>query len=394
MREWIIDRMTDTDYYKLTMMQAVFEKYPNVDVEYDFKLRNYPPAMLLPYMNEIREEITHLGDLYFTSGEIDYLRKQGVFKENFLRFLRTWKYRPADVVIKNEGGEFDLKINGSWLNTILFEVPVLAIISEVYFKNRPEHQALETEAYKRLDNKIKFVANKGIQFADFGTRRRFSGNFHLNAVKRLCQIDPLGSAHFVGTSNVMLADMCSVKPIGTMAHEWIMAHQALAPLRVSQKAAFQAWADVYRGRLGIALSDTLGFEAFLSDFDMYFSKLYDGARQDSGDPISWCNSLLKHYRKMGINTTTKTAVFSDGLDFEKAWQINDLYSNQIGIMFGIGTYLTNDTGYKPLQIVIKMTKCNGQPVAKISDSPGKQMCRDNEYLANLKRTFGISGGVN
>jgi nicotinate phosphoribosyltransferase len=196
--------------------------------------------------------------------------------------------------------------------------------------------------------------------------------------------------NFIGTSNVYLARKYGLKPIGTMAHEWIMAGQGIVKdISESQKYMLQSWANVYRGDLGIALSDTLGSDTFLNDFDKYFCKLYDGCRHDSGDPYTWCDKLLEHYAHNGIDPTTKTAVFSDGLTVESMIALNKRYCNFIKVLFGIGTNLTNDCGITPLQIVIKMTKYNGNPVAKISDSKGKQMCEDKDYLRHLCKTFGI-----
>jgi len=225
-----------------------------------------------------------------------------------------------------------------------------------------------------------------LRFADFGTRRRYSRNWHNLIIKHLRKELPL---NFIGTSNVMLAKKFDIKPIGTMAHEFIQAMQSLVRLRDSQKYALQCWADEYRGDLGIALSDTLGIEAFLTDFDKYFAKLFDGVRIDSGNPHDIANKVINHYLNLGITPNTKTIVFSDGLDIDKAIKLNDTFSNVIKCSFGIGTNLTNDCGFKAPQIVIKMTHCNSQPVAKISDSIGKQMCTDKDYLRHLTRVFDI-----
>jgi len=226
-----------------------------------------------------------------------------------------------------------------------------------------------------------------LPFVDFGTRRRFSKVYQYLILEAL--IHPPFEVNLKGTSNVEFAKIFQLTPIGTMAHEWLQAHQALTRVIDSQKVALEVWAKEYRGDLGIALSDVVGFDAFLRDFDPYFAKLFDGCRHDSGDPYEWCNKLIKHYENMGIDPRTKTAVFSDGLSFEKAVDIFSEFCHKINVSFGIGTFLTNIHTFETLQIVIKMIECNGHPVAKISDSKGKGMCEDRSYLNYLKKTFEI-----
>ncbi len=188
----------------------------------------------------------------------------------------------------------------------------------------------------------------------------------------------------------MYAAKHGLTPLGTMAHEYLQACQALGPrLRDSQTFGFEIWAREYRGDLGIALSDVYGMDAFLRDFDMYFCKLFDGARHDSGDPIVWGERLLEHYERNRVDPRTKTLVFSDSLDFPRVIELYTRFKDRARIAFGVGTNLTNDLGYTPLQIVIKMVRCNGQPVAKLSDSPEKNLCDDTAYLAYLRQVFEI-----
>jgi len=277
-------------------------------------------------------------------------------------------------------------------------VPVLAIVSEIYTNHTLKNPNSGGLAYCRgkgllkLKNKISIFneyctdAGDYVPFIDFGTRRRFSHDWQGEVIRYLLKHIPKS---FVGTSNEYFAMKYNIKGMGTMAHEYIQAMQALVRLKDSQKFAFQTWVDVYRGDLGIALSDTLGMNAFFKDFDLYFCKLFDGARQDSGDPYVWCNRLIQHYESMRIDPLSKTAVFSDGLNFKKIADIHKAFCGKIKCSFGIGTNLTNDCSIKPLQIVIKMTKANGQSVAKISDSPGKQMCEDPKYLKYLATQFDI-----
>ncbi|GAH42788.1 unnamed protein product [marine sediment metagenome] len=309
-------------------------------------------------------------------------------KHDYVDVLKYFQLDRDNVVCWVEDNELKIHIGdgmASWFDTILFEVPVLAIVSETYFADK---EVKPLECQDRLDSKIKLLKeqNSDIKFADFGTRRRIAKGWQEHMLRCLKIKLP---NNFIGTSNVMFAKKLNIKPIGTMAHEWIQACQALTRLRDSQKYAFQKWADEYRGDLGIALSDTLGMGAFFNDFDMYFAKLFDGARHDSGDPYVWCDKLIKHYESMNIDPMTKTAIFSDGLDFTKALALHKEFKTRIRTSFGIGTNLTNDCGLEPLAIVVKMTKCDGDPVAKISDSPGKAMCNDLDYLKYLRSQFSI-----
>lgn len=386
----MIESLLDTDLYKFTMGQVIFHRFSSAMAEYTFKCRT-EGVDLTPYGEEIRQEIDDLCSLKIKEDEIDYLKNLNLFKDTYLEFLNLLQLKSSDVHIDITDG-FNLKITGPWMTTIYFEVPVLAIINEVYFRNIGiEKDKLWKEGSKRLNEKIKLIQKiKGFDFKliDFGTRRRFSKEWHEHLIRTLTESLP--SNVFVGTSNVYFAKKFNLPPIGTMAHEFIQAAQALNTRLIdSQKYAFQIWADEYRGKLGIALSDTLGMDAFLKDFDLYFAKLYDGCRHDSGDPFKWCDKLLNHYEKLEIDPRTKTAVFSDGLDIPKAIDLAKTYNDKIKISFGIGTNLTNDLGPEPIQIVIKMTQCNGFPVAKISDSPGKQMCEDKQYLDYLKKIFDI-----
>jgi len=380
----IIDSLLDTDFYKLTMQQCVFHSFTDVKVEYTFKCRNLPSSIFLPYKDEIEKEIDDLCKLRFYDDELAYLKKFPFFKEGYLEFLRIFNLNRSFVKVFEKEGKFNIKIAGTWLNTILFETPVLAIVCQLYSRDNGNI----SEGQKRLAEKAYALQSydKPFQFVDFGTRRRYSVEWQQHVISFLKNSLP---QNFIGTSNVMFAKKHHIKPIGTMAHEYIQAMQSLVRLSDSQKHAFQKWAEEYRGRLGIALSDTLGMDAFLKDFDLYFAKLFDGARHDSGDPFIWCNKLIKHYEDMGIDPRTKTAVFSDNLNPVIAMKINDAFFDKIQCSYGIGTNLTNDVGFTVPNIVIKMTRCDGQPVAKISDSLGKQMCDDKEYLKYLASVFNI-----
>jgi nicotinate phosphoribosyltransferase len=388
----IVSSLLDTDLYKFSMMQVVLHQYPAAHVEYRFKCRN-PGVNLVPYIDEIREELHALCTLRFTEEELDYLRSWRFIKSDFIDFLALFQLNAKYVEIAPSplgNGEIEISIRGPWLHTILFEVPLLAIVNEVYF--RRTHPDLDlTEGRRRLREKISLLRDTAgyaeCRIADYGTRRRFSRQWHREVVTTLHE--GLGS-QLTGTSNVWLAWQLGLRPLGTLAHEYLQAHQALGPrLRDSQVAALEAWAKEYRGDLGIALSDVYGLTAFLRDFDMYFCKLFDGTRHDSGDPFAWGERVLAHYQANRVDPRSKILVFSDGLDIPKVMKLYEHFHGRCQLAFGVGTNLTNDVGPTPLNIVIKMVRCNGQPVAKLSDSPGKNMCEDDAYIAYLRQVFDI-----
>jgi nicotinate phosphoribosyltransferase len=390
----IITSLLDTDLYKFTMMQVVLHHFPGAQVEYRFKCRN-PGIDLTPYVDEIREQIEALCTLRFKDDELAYLRGLRFIKSDFVDFLGLFQLNTKYIRVEPAQpgpGEIAIVIKGPWLHTILFEIPVLAIVNEVYF--RATQRAPDLEAgRRRLAEKIALVRDdprlSELRIADYGTRRRFSKRWQDEVLVTLKEA--LGE-HLAGTSNVMYAVKHGLIPLGTMAHEYLQACQALGPrLRDSQVYGFETWAKEYRGDLGIALSDVYGFDAFLRDFDMYFCKLFDGARHDSGDPVAWGERLIAHYERNRVDPRTKTLVFSDSLTFPKVIELYRRFHGRARLAFGVGTNLTNDLGYTPLQIVIKMVRCNGQPVAKLSDSPEKNMCDDAAYLAYLRQVFEIGG---
>jgi nicotinate phosphoribosyltransferase len=393
----IITSLLDTDLYKFTMMQVVLHQFPGAQVEYKFKCRN-PGLPLAPFVEEIRQEIRSLCSLSFTETELQYLRSLRFIKSDFVDFLGLFKLNEKCIqVTALPSGEIDITIQGPWLHTILFEIPVLAIVNEVFFRNTQKVPDL-MEGRRLLDTKIAQLKAPGLEtlkIADYGTRRRFSRAWHEEVLRVLSA--RLGSGpkgQFAGTSNVYYACLLGLTPLGTMAHEYLQAAQALGPrLRDSQVFAFESWAKEYRGDLGIALSDVYGFNAFLRDFDLYFCKLFDGARHDSGDPFSWGERMIAHYQLNRVDPKTKTLIYSDGLTIPRTIELFEQFRGRCQLAFGVGTNLTNDLGYEPLQIVIKMTRCNGQPVAKLSDTPGKGMCDDEKYLAYLRQVFEISPGA-
>ena len=406
----IITSLLDTDLYKFTMMQVVLHQFPGAQVEYKFKCRNgaatsdgKPAINLAAHANEIREEIRALCSIQFREPELAYLRSMRFIKSDFVDFLGLFRLNEKYITVTAlPTGEIDITIKGPWLHTILFEIPVLAIVNEVYFRNTQKAPDF-LEGRRRLDVKIEQLRAEGLsdlKIADYGTRRRFSKAWQDEVLRVLvARVGTLQSpgrvngvpGQLAGTSNALLAMQLGLTPLGTMAHEYLQAAQALGPrLRDSQVFGFESWAKEYRGDLGIALSDVYGMNAFLRDFDMFFCKLFDGARHDSGDPFDWGERMIAHYAKNRVDPLTKTLIFSDGLTVPRTIALYQQFRGRAQLAFGIGTNLTNDLGYEPLQIVIKMVRCNGQPVAKLSDTPSKNMCDDEKYLAYLRQVFEIT----
>ena len=388
----IIHSLLDTDLYKFTMMQVVLHHFPGAQVEYQFKCRT-SGTDLTPYVDEISQQVGDLCGLRFTQPELDYLRGLRFIKSDFVDFLALFQLNTKYIRIScaaNRPGEIEIAICGPWLHTILFEVPVLAIVNEIYFRHTAP-QPNVSEGRRRLREKIQMIRRdptlSEVRIADYGTRRRFSRSWQHEVLQTL-QAEL--RENLAGTSNVLYAFTRQLTPLGTMAHEYLQACQSLGPrLRDSQTFAFETWAKEYRGDLGIALSDVYGMDAFLRDFDLYFCKLFDGARHDSGDPTVWGERLIAHYEDLRVDPRTKTLVFSDSLTFERVAELYRRFHGRARIAFGVGTNLTNDLGYTPLQIVIKMVRCNGQPVAKVTDSPEKNLCDDVAYVAYLKQVFQI-----
>lgn len=391
----IISSPLDTDQYKLTMQQAFFHQAPNAVAEYRFVCRS-KGVDLAKYSAEINDEISlFCQSVRFSSEELEWLSHLGddyrgrLFRSDFLGFLEDFSFKRRYLSVRpsmDEKGAIEIIASGPLVQVMPFEIYVLSIVNEIYFRNEfpsPDWN----EARDRLSSKIEVArqAEPGFKFSDFGTRRRFSRVWHESVVAILKDALP---GTFVGTSNMDLARRYKLVPVGTMAHEFLQAFQALGPRLIdSQKAALEAWVSEYRGNLGIALSDVAGVDAFIRDFDLYFAKLFDGVRHDSGNPIEWAHKMLRHYDALRIDARSKNFIFSDGLDMPKAVMLHRMFKDKVNVLAGIGTNLTNDVGAKPINIVMKMTSCNGQPVAKISDEPGKTICRDHEFLAYFRKVF-------
>ena len=377
---FVINSLLDQDLYKLTMMQAVLHQFPSAWVKYSFKCRNIGALSKVIRPDRVKREINHLCELRFSPDELEYLGNIRFFKRDFIEFLSLFQLNPKFVKVgEDRKSNLVIEVEGPWLHVILFEVFILSIVNEIY------GDAMSFDGSARLNRKVAFLkgAPEGFKVIEFGTRRRHSSEWQMSVYN-----DLVGTGHMAGTSNVWLAKFTGTTPCGTMAHEWLQAGQALGPrLRDSQSFMLDAWVKEYRGDLGIALTDVVGIDAFLRDFDMYLAKLYDGVRHDSGCPFEFGEKVLKRYGELRVDARSKTAVFSDSLDLRTAMRIYKRFHDRIKVVFGIGTFLTNDVGYEVPNIVMKMTECNGQPVAKISDSPGKIMCKDAQYVKYLAKVF-------
>lgn len=387
----ILTTLLDTDAYKLHMQQAVYHRYQQVSVVAEFRCRG--DDLLGIYADEIVSQIASMQSLALSKEESDYLAGLPFFKQDYLDWLAQFRYDPSQVRVRNNQGKLDIRISGPWLEVIMWEVPLLALISEVVHRHRspqvqPE-EAIERLRYKLADFERQTASLDMSRFKlmDFGTRRRFSRDVQMAIVSTLQQEFPW----LVGSSNYDLARRLHIAPVGTQAHEWFQAHQQISPvLANSQRAALQAWLEEYPHSLGIALTDCITMDAFLRDFGPHFASRYQGLRHDSGDPVAWGEKAIAHYLKLGIDPQSKTLVFSDNLDLNKAVELYRHFGQRADVIFGIGTRLTCDIPQvKPLNIVIKLVECNGKPVAKLSDSPGKTICQDKAFVRALRKAFDL-----
>lgn len=390
----IITSLLETDMYKFSMGQAIYHQFSDYKTTWSFKCRNKDVKFTDEMVAEIKEQIQAYCKLRFTEDELQYLDSIKWIRGSYVDFLRLWSPRYEDFTITNDGAcGLSIEVEGTWLNTSMYEIPTLAIVNEVYFRMAYDYNDLLDSFKERLD--IKFENLKSGHwyagtFSEFGLRRRLSAEAQELVVKKFSHLnDTLHSAsRFIGTSNVYLAKKFGLTPVGTMAHEWIMCtgqgNHKHNPA-YSNWYALDAWVKEYGVLNGIALTDTITTDCFLRDFQLTYATLFSGVRHDSGDPYVWGEKMLEQYRKLGIDTKTKTLLFSDSLDFERADKLYRYFCKDINVAFGIGTYLSNDTKVPALNIVMKVTRCNGMDVAKISDVEGKGMCKNPDYVDYLQR---------
>ncbi len=385
----IIKHFTDNDLYKFSVMLAIQKLYPWAYVKYAFTNRGgtqFPEG----FAERMREEVAAMADLKLTQEEKKFVKTKCYFFDPvFVDFLEGFRYKPEEVTIVQEGGDLSVIIEGYWYRTVLWEVPLLAIISELYFKmTGVTPAAVEEKAV------VKAKALSGIEadYSEFGTRRRFSFEVQDKVVGAL---KAHSGEYFKGTSNVYLAMKYNTTPIGTMPHEWFMYHGAIYGYRSANIKGLEAWVDVYDGSLGIALTDTYTTDAFFDSFSLKHAKLFDGVRHDSSDPLVFADKAIQFYEKNRIDPTSKTLVFSDSLNLESVKAIKNHVAGRMHDTYGIGTFFSNDVGVKPLNIVIKLTDVKVHKkdskylkAVKLSDVAGKHTGDEREIDLSL-RTMGL-----
>lgn len=382
----IIVSLLDTDLYKFNMNQVMFHKHTNLNGTYLFKCRNKDVAFTKEMLDEINAQIDHLCTLTFTDEELNYLSSLRFIKSDYVEFLRLWRPLRRYVTCQLDSNyHLYINVTGPLFSVMQLEIYLLEIVNEVYFRMKYNYLDLIASGNRKLQDKLKGFHDGSytFRFAEFGCRRRLSREWQEYVLSQLLE---LPDHNCVGTSNVYLAMKYGCKPIGTYAHEYVQMYQGISGIQLAytNKVAMEEWFEEYQGDNGTALTDTLGTDLFLKDFNKLQAMCYTGVRHDSGDPIEWGNKIIAHYESLGIDPKTKTLLFSDSLNFSKAQDIYDYFEGKINVSFGIGTFLSNDTDEAPLNIVIKLQYVNKHPVAKLSDNPGKAMCQDENYLTYLK----------
>lgn len=388
----IINSLLETDMYKFSMGQTIFHQFTSYKTTWTFKCRNKDVHFTDEMVEEIKEQVQAFCQLRFTEEELEYLDNITWIKGTYVDFLRLWQPRYEEFTITTDAPcGLAIDAAGTWLNTSMYEIPVLAIVNEVYFRMAYDYDVLLKQFKRRLDEKVRLLEEDTYRlsdFSEFGLRRRLSAEAQEMAVKAIAEVELPADSHFIGTSNVYLAKKFNLKPVGTMAHEWIMCtgqgNHKHNPA-YSNWYALDAWVKEYGILNGIALTDTITTDCFLRDFQLTYATLFSGVRHDSGDPYEWGDKMIAHYNSLGINPRTKTLLFSDSLDFERATALYDYFKDKAKVAFGIGTFISNDTDEEALNIVMKTTKCNGMDVAKISDVAGKGMCKKPDYVDYLNR---------
>lgn len=385
--EPIVVSLLDTDLYKFNMNQVIFHKHTDACGKYYFKNRTEGIKFTKEMVEEINEQIDHLCSLRFSPDELDYLHSIRFIKRDYVEFLRLWHpIRDYVNCYLDSDGELQVVVDGPCFSAMQFEIYILEIISEVYFRMSYNYDLLKESAREKLDEKIKAM-NSGaynFKFAEFGCRRRLSREWEDEVIRRFAT----ETNNLVGTSNVYFAKKYNLKPIGTYAHEFVQMYQGFPkiPLAYTNYYAMKDWFAEYNGDNGIALTDTIGTDVFLLDFDYLNAHCYQGVRHDSGDPFVWGDKIIEHYKKLGIDPKTKTLLFSDSLNFDKAQKIYEYFKDKAKVSFGIGTFVSNDTMVRPLNIVLKLQFINDRPVAKLSDDLGKLMSKDSEFTSYLRRS--------
>lgn len=392
----IITSLLENDFYKFSMGQAIHHQFPGYKTTWAFKCRNEGVRFTPEMVEEIKEQTKAFCQLRFKDDELEYLDAIKWIKGSYVDFLRLWQPRYEDITITTDGPKgLSIRSEGTWGNTSMYEIPILAIVNEVYFRTKYDYDELLGTFMKNTDHKFDMLKDGrwyAGTFSEFGLRRRLSKDAQEYVIGKFSHLNDTMhcASRFLGTSNVYEARRNNIIPTGTQAHEWTMCvgqgdHRHNPAY--SNYYAMRAWVTEYRTENGTALTDAITTDCFLRDYDKAFAKLHTGVRHDSGDPYEWGHKMIDHFRKLGIDPKTQTLLFSDSLNFERADKLFRHFHNDANVAFGIGTYLSNDAGVEPLNIVMKPVKCNGQDIAKISDTQGKGMCENPEYVDYLKRSI-------
>ena len=379
----IIKSILDTDLYKFTTSYAYIKLFPYAIGTFSFKDRD-ETVYSDEFLNALKEEFNRLKGVGLTSDELEYMSVNCRFMPRvYWEWLSSFRFNPETIeVYLDEERHLHIEVTDYLYKVTLYEVPILAIVSEIknmFFNQQP----LKEEVLAKLAIKVELSNSNAMPFSEFGTRRRFSFEVHDWVVDYLKK----HSKYCTGTSNCYLAMKYNMRPMGTHPHEWFMFHGAQFGYKHANYMALENWVNVYDGDLGTALSDTYTSESFLTNFSRKQAKLFDGVRCDSGDEIEFVDKLIDRYKELGIDPVTKTIIFSNALDFEKALSLYKYCHGKIRCSFGIGTNLTNDTGFQPSNIVMKLSKCKmnvnqgWRECIKLSDDMGKHMGSITEVQA-------------
>ena len=409
MNKFIIHHLSQTDAYKLSMAYVIYHLYRKYKTGWSFKFRNMKdhlavitPAKMQEWVEEIQKEISHLATLRWTEDEILFISKKMPWLTLdgglFLDWLRNFQVRAEDILVFIENGELRIETDekASWLQSTFYEIYLLVIVNETGFRLFYNYDELLESHKRNTDKKFeKLLSGEYVLGAvsEFGLRRELSEEAQEYVIKKfMAHRDELNAkgTNYVGTSNVYMSMKYGTTPIGTMAHEFIMGVGQGDPSKnpaYSNRFAMESWTQIYGVLNGIFLTDTITDKMCRMDMDFKFASSFKGVRNDSGDPIEWGENWIKHYEKLGIDPKTKTLLFSNSLDFKRADEIYHHFAERVNVAFGIGTYLSNDTFVNPFNIVMKMTTCNGHPVAKISDDAGKGMCKSEEFVNFLMKAI-------
>ena len=409
MNKFIIHHLSQTDAYKLSMAYVIYHLYRKYKTGWSFKFRNMKdhlavitPAKMQEWVEEIQKEINHLATLRWTEDEILFISKKMPWLTLdgglFLDWLRNFQVRAEDILVFIENGELRIETDekASWLQSTFYEIYLLVIVNETGFRLFYNYDELLESHKRNTDKKFeKLLSGEYVLGAvsEFGLRRELSEEAQEYVIKKfMAHRDELNvkGTNYVGTSNVYMSMKYGTTPIGTMAHEFIMGVGQGDPSKnpaYSNRFAMESWTQIYGVLNGIFLTDTITDKMCRMDMDFKFASSFKGVRNDSGDPIEWGENWIKHYEKLGIDPKTKTLLFSNSLDFKRADEIYHHFAGRVNVAFGIGTYLSNDTFVNPFNIVMKMTTCNGHPVAKISDDAGKGMCKSEEFVNFLMKAI-------